>query len=70
MQILRTDREALGAWLQPAPGQPITGHLYLVDPMGRWMWRSPPKADPQRIKRDLDRLLRAAGSWDKPGRQP
>jgi len=68
MHILRTDRDALAAWLQPAPGQSMTGHLYLVDPMGRWMWRSPQRPEPQRVKRDLDKLLRAAASWDKPGR--
>lgn len=70
MQLLRVDQAALAAWLQPAAGQAMTAHLYLVDPMGRWMWRSPLNPDPQRIKRDLDRLLRAAASWDRPGRQP
>ncbi|MFN4114918.1 MAG: SCO family protein [Inhella sp.] len=68
MQILRADRERLAAWLQPAPGQSLTSHLYLVDPLGRWMWRSPARAEPQRVKRDLEKLLRASNSWDKPGR--
>jgi len=30
--------------------------------------RWPIDADPARIKRDLDRLLRASASWDQPGR--
>ena len=68
MQILRAEREQLASWLQPAPGQSLTSHLYLIDPLGRWMWRSPTRAEPQRIKRDLDKLLRASNSWDQPGR--
>lgn len=70
MHILRVDPTALVGWLQAAPGQAITAHLYLIDPMGRWMWRSPLNVEPQRVKKDLDRLLRAAASWDQPGRQP
>jgi hypothetical protein len=68
MQILRADRDALAAWLQPAAGQSLTSHLYLVDPLGRWMWRAPPRPEPKRVKRDLDKVLRASGSWDQPGR--
>ena len=44
------------------------GYLYLVDPMGEWMMRAPAEPDPQRVKRDLDRLLRASASWDRAGR--
>jgi hypothetical protein len=43
-------------------------HLYVVDPMGEWMMRAPVQPQPERLKRDLDRLLRASGSWDKAGR--
>jgi hypothetical protein len=70
MHILRADREALAAWLKPATGHSLADHLYLVDPMGRWMWRAPVKADPQRVKKDLSKLLKAANSWDQPGRSP
>ena len=65
---LRVPREALAAWLAPASGQQLEDHLYLVDPHGEWMLRMPPKADPARVKRDLDRVLRASASWDQPGR--
>lgn len=68
MTVLRTDRDALAQWLQPATGQSLTGHLYIVDPMGRWMWRSPVRPDPQSVKSDLKKLLRASNSWDLPGR--
>ena len=58
----------LAAWLQPAPGQKIEDHLYVVDPLGNWMMRFPANFDPARGKRDLDRLLRASAFWDKEGR--
>jgi len=68
MTTLRVDREALAGWLAPAAGQVLEDHLYLVDPMGEWMMRLPPAAEPSRVKRDLDRVLRASASWDKAGR--
>lgn len=66
--VLRVPRDALAAWLAPAPGQALERHLYLVDPMGEWMMRFPPDPDPAKLRRDLDRLLRASASWDQPGR--
>jgi hypothetical protein len=68
VQVLRTPRAGVQAWLEPARGQPLDAHLYLVDPMGEWMMRWPAAADPAKVKRDLDRLLRASASWDLPGR--
>ncbi len=65
---LRADRDALAHWLAPAPGRALEDHLYLVDPMGEWMMRMPPDPDPARVKRDLERVLRASVSWDTPGR--
>ena len=69
-QVLRVPREALAAWLEPAAGQPLDAHYYVVDPMGHWMMRSPPAADPARLKRDMEKLLRASASWDRAGREP
>jgi hypothetical protein len=66
--VLRTPRVALGQWLAPAPGQSLEDHLYLVDPRGDWMMRVPVDADPVRLKRDIDKLLRASAGWDRPGR--
>jgi hypothetical protein len=60
---------ALAQWLQAAPNQGLSAHLYVVDPMGHWMMRSPVDPDPSRLKRDLDKLLRASASWDTPGRE-
>ena len=66
--VLRTDRAALGQWLAPAPGRALEDHLYLVDPRGDWMMRVPVDAEPARLKRDIDKLLRASASWDRAGR--
>jgi hypothetical protein len=66
--VLRSERVALGQWLAPASGQALEDHLYLVDPRGDWMMRVPVDADPVRLKRDIDTLLRASAGWDRPGR--
>lgn len=66
--VLRVPREALAAWLQPAPGETLERHLYIVDPMGKWMMRAPADPEPARLKRDIERLLRASSSWDRAGR--
>ena len=67
-QVLRVAPSALSAWLAPAAGHALNDHMYLVDPMGNWMMRVPPDPDPGRLKRDIEKLLRASASWDLPGR--
>jgi hypothetical protein len=66
--VLRVPAAALAAWLQPAAGQALEDHLYIVDPMGHWMMRVPANPEPARLKRDVEKLLRASAGWDKPGR--
>ena len=69
--VLRVEPSALTAWLEPAQGQQLADHLYVVDPMGNWMMRFPAAMDTSgaaKAKRDLERLLRASSSWDEPGR--
>ena len=69
--VLRVQPADLAQWLEPAPGKRLQDHLYLVDPLGNLMMRFPADMDAEaaaKAKRDLDRLLRAAGSWDKEGR--
>ena len=70
--VLRVDAQALTQWLYPANGNTLSDHFFLVDPMGRWMMRFPSKQEgaeaPVKIKRDMERLLRAANSWDQAGR--
>ena len=69
--VLRVPQADLEAWLQPAAGRGLSDHFYLVEPMGEWMMRFPAPIERQhapRIKRDLERLLRASAGWDKAGR--
>ncbi len=66
--LLRVDAAALAQWLQPEAGRELQDHMYVVDPMGEWMMRVPAQAEPARVKRDLDKLLRASSFWDTPGR--
>ena len=68
VRVLRVPATELARWLEPAPGQAPHDHLYIVDPMGMWMMRMPPAPEPSRVKRDLERLLRASSSWDHAGR--
>ena len=66
--VLRFDRQALAVWLSPDTGHALEDHLYLVDPMGEWMMRFPVEFDPAKVKRDIDRLMRASAFWDRAGR--
>ncbi len=70
VKVLRADAAAVARWLQPAAGQALQDHLYIVDPLGEWMLRLPADPDPARARRDLERLLRASSWWDTPGRTP
>ena len=69
--VLRLDAQQLQAWLAPEPGRKLSEHWYVVDPMGEWMMRFPTPINREnlpRIKRDIERLLRASAGWDQAGR--
>jgi hypothetical protein len=69
--VLRLPAEHITTWMQPAAGQQLADHLYLIDPMGNWMMRFPPGLDAaaaKKAKSDIDRVMRASASWDKAGR--
>ena len=65
---LRSEFE--GTWLVNATSSAVlealphagarTDHIYLVDPLGNLVLRYPREADPSRMKKDLDRLLRVS----------
>jgi hypothetical protein len=65
---MRLSATAVAQWLAPEAGKQLSDHLYLVDPMGHWMMRFPADIDAAKAKRDIERLLRAANSWDRAGR--
>jgi hypothetical protein len=70
--VLRVDAARLADWLAPEPGHLLSDHLYVVDPMGHWMMRFPAgvtTANADKVRRDLERLMRGSAGWDKPGRE-
>ena len=66
--VLRAPRDAIAGWLRPDAGRALEEHFYVVDPAGGWMMRAPPDVDPAKLKRDIDKLLRASTGWDRAGR--
>ena len=68
VQALRVPRDALAQWLEPAQGHALEQHLFIVDPLGHWMMRANADPDPAKLKRDLEKLLRASAGWDRAGR--
>jgi hypothetical protein len=58
--FVRADSAQLDTWLAMGPADPVSDHIYLVDPHGHLMMRFPKNADPNRTKRDLARLLAAS----------
>ena len=69
--VLRVPSAQLQTWLQPEQGTALQDHLYVVDPLGNWMMRFPARMDVDqapKVKRDMERLLRASAFWDTAGR--
>ena len=56
--IARADAAAISAL--PAEHD-ANAHIYLIDPLGNLMLRFPANADPSRMKKDLERLLKVSG---------
>lgn len=67
-RVLRVRAGDLARWLEPASGRRLEDHLYIVDPRGDWMMRTPADPEPARLKRDMEKLLRASAGWDRAGR--
>ncbi len=61
----RVERSALAGWLEPEPRHQLEESLYIVDPLGNWMMRTPPNPDPVKLKKDVDKLLRASAWWNR-----
>lgn len=61
--IVRASSAAVRELLQPDGTTAPEGHVWLVDPMGNLMLRWPQEPDPQKVKKDLARLLTASSHW-------
>ncbi len=60
MRHLRVSSNVLESWLPAEPGTVASDHIYLIDPRGNLMMRYPKDADPNQIKKDLIKLLKAS----------
>ncbi len=58
--VLRARAPELSALLPVAGESTLADHLYLVDPLGNLMMRYPKSPDGSRMRKDLERLLRAS----------
>jgi hypothetical protein len=58
--VLRASSDIVKGWLPPEQGTAPTDHIYLIDPLGNLMMRFPKDADPNGMKKDLGRLLKAS----------
>ena len=77
---LRIPAQSAVQWLGDGAAGPLSGAVYLVDPLGNYMMRFPaldlqPDSTQEakllhakKVKRDVERLLRASASWDTAGR--
>ena len=43
-------------------------HIYIVDPFGNLMMRFPRNVDPQRMKKDINKLMKISGGWIQTGK--
>ena len=58
--MLRVKPDVLRAWLPTDAGTTIADHIYMIDPLGNLMMRFPKDADPNKVKKDIAKLLKAS----------
>jgi cytochrome oxidase Cu insertion factor (SCO1/SenC/PrrC family) len=58
--MLRADARAVQKWLPVDAGTSAADHIYLIDPLGHLMMRYQKDADPNKIKKDIYKLLKAS----------
>jgi cytochrome oxidase Cu insertion factor (SCO1/SenC/PrrC family) len=60
LQLVRAKAKDLEALFPTAPGNVLSDHVYLVDPLGNLMMRFPKEMDASKMKKDLIKLLKAS----------
>lgn len=58
--MLRVRPDVLKGWLPAETGTTVADHIYMIDPLGNLMMRFPKDADPNKVKRDVAKLLKAS----------
>jgi cytochrome oxidase Cu insertion factor (SCO1/SenC/PrrC family) len=69
--VIKANAQELAKWFGIASQSSMNEHMYLVDPMGELMMQFPAHIQidtAPKIRRDIERVLRASESWDLPGR--
>jgi hypothetical protein len=59
-RMLRARPERVKAWLPADRGATPADYIYMIDPLGNLMMRYPKDADPSKIKKDVEKLLKAS----------
>ena len=58
--MIKVDAGLLKKWLPTEADTQLNDHIYMIDPLGNLMMRFPKDADPNKIKKDIIKLLRAS----------
>ena len=58
--MIRANPDLVQKWLPVESGTTVADHIYMIDPLGNLMMRFPKDADPNKIKKDLSKLLKAS----------
>lgn len=60
VRTLVAPAKLISQWLPTETNTQVTDHIYIIDPLGNLMMRFPKNADPNKIKKDLAKLLKAS----------
>jgi hypothetical protein len=60
VRILKVNASTLKSWLPIEAETQLQDHIFMIDPRGNLMMRFPKNADPQKMKKDISKLLRAS----------
>jgi hypothetical protein len=58
--MIKARMDLLDKWLPTEGDSKNSEHIYMIDPLGNLMMRFPKDADPNKMKKDLSKLLRAS----------
>jgi hypothetical protein len=60
MHVVRANADAVARLLPAAAQASVSDHIFIVDPLGNLVMRFPKAADPNRMKKDISKMLRAS----------
>lgn len=59
-RMWRVRPDVVKNWLPTEPGTSVADHIYMIDPLGNLMMRFPKDGDPNKVKKDVAKLLKAS----------